>query len=235
MINWSEVKMKMVTHKGKNTPIKILIADDNKVLAEVLRDIIESPDRSVEICHDGLEASERIKKENFDLLLLDLVMPKMSGLEVLKSAIQINPNVIVIIITAYASLETAVMAIKEGAYDYIVKPYKLDEMRIVIHRATEMIKLQNKNNELLEELEETYRQLSVLKRQKNVDNLKDLKFYSSNIAQIQSSFAEANPAFIDKLHTLAHLKKDGMLTENEFKEFKDYALEAVKKGIDPPG
>jgi DNA-binding NtrC family response regulator len=213
--------------KQEVTPIRILIADDDKVIADILKDLLASPERSVEICHDGQEAADKIQKDGFDLVLVDLVMPKMGGLEVLKYAKQVNPDVIVIIVTGYASLETAVLAIKEGAYDYIMKPCKLDEFKIVIDRATEKIKLLKENKELLTKLQDAYQKLIVLNKKKSTTNTEDLKFYSSNTAWMHSLYDDTGSNFVDKLQTLAHLRKSGMLSEDEFRGFKQYYLKTI--------
>jgi len=209
------------------TPIRILIADDDKVIAEILRDVLAGPEREIEICHDGQAAADKIRAHGFDLVLVDLVMPKLGGLDVLKIAKQVNPDVIVIIVTGYASLETAVSAIKEGAYDYVMKPCKLDEFKIVIDRATEKIKLNKENKELLKKLQEASQELTQLHAKKNNHSEGDLKFFSSNKAWMHSLYDDANDNFIDKLQALAYLRKSGMLTEKEFTQFKTLYLKSI--------
>ncbi len=209
------------------TPIRILIADDDKVIAEILKDVLASPERTIEICHDGQAAVDKIQATSFDLILVDLVMPKMGGLDVLKIAKQINPDVIVIIVTGYASLETAVSAIKEGAYDYVMKPCKLDEFKIVIDRATEKIKLHKENRELLKKLQDASQELMQLDQRKSDQNPRDLKFFSSNEAWMHSLYADSNANFVDKLQALAYLRKSGMLTEDEFTQFKTVYLKSI--------
>ena len=213
--------------KQEFTPIRILIADDDKVIAEILKDILASPERTIEICHDGQTAVDKIRTEGFDLILVDLVMPGMGGLDVLKIAKQDNPDVIVIIVTGYASLETAVSAIKEGAYDYIMKPCKLDEFKIVIDRATEKIKLHKENKELLQKLQDASSELMALNEKKSANDAGDLKIFSSNIAWMHSLYDDANGNFVDKLQALAYLRKSGMLTEKEFSDFKAYYLKSI--------
>jgi len=115
----------------------ILIIDDDKTIADILKDLLSETERrnAVDVCYDGLAAVENLQKNVYDLVIVDLVMPRIGGLDVLKYAKKINPDVIVIIITGYASLETAIMAIKEGAYDYIRKPCKLEEIKIAVENA----------------------------------------------------------------------------------------------------
>ena len=214
--------------KQELIPIRILIADDDKVIAEILKDLLASPERVIEICHDGQAAVDKIRTDGFDLILVDLVMPKLGGLDVLKIAKQINPDVIVIIVTGYASLETAVSAIKEGAYDYVMKPCKLDEFKIVIDRATEKIKLHKENRELLKKLQDASQELMQLDQKKSNNQAKDLKFFSSNEAWMHSLYDDNHTNFVDKLQALAYLRQSGMLTEKEFTEFKTYYLESIK-------
>ena len=109
-----------------NQQINILIVDDEKAVADILKDCISNEKRSIDVCFDGLKAIDHIQNNFYDLIIVDLVMPKVGGIDVLKYAKKANPDVQVIIITGYASLETAIMAIKEGAYDYIRKPCKLE-------------------------------------------------------------------------------------------------------------
>lgn len=212
-------------------PINILIADDDKVIADILKDIISTPERKVDICHDGRAAVERIKTDHIDLVVVDLVMPEIGGLDVLKYAKKINPDIIGIIVTGYASLETAVTAIKEGAYDYIMKPCKLDEIRIVINRATEKIQLHRENRALLQNLERASHELMVLDQNKQADkkNPASLNFFSSNMAGLHYLYNNnSSHNFVDKLQTLSDLKENGMLTAAEFKEFKNYYLKMIR-------
>jgi DNA-binding NtrC family response regulator len=215
----------------KNNPsINILIADDDKVIADIFKDLLSSEDRSVETCHDGRSAVERLQERDIDLLMADLVMPEMGGLEVLKHAKKINPDIIVIIVTGYASLETAVAAIKEGAYDYIIKPCKLDEIRIVINRAIEKIKLHKENRELLKKLQDAYRDLMTLDMNRADNRSKGPEFVSSNLAGLHHLYDNPGQDFIDKLQMLSNLKAAGAITEHEFKEFKHHYLRSITMG-----
>jgi DNA-binding NtrC family response regulator len=212
------------------SPIRILIADDDKVIADILRDIISNPERSVEICHDGQTAVDKIKEQFFDLIISDLVMPHKGGMEVLKFAKQLNPEVLVIIVTGYASLETAVDAVKEGAYDYIMKPCKLAEIRIVVDRATEKIKLHKENKDLLKKLQDAYNELMAIDKTKGdaKKKLASLNFFSSSMAGLHYLYSNnTSPNYVEKLQTLSYLKADGTLTEEEFKSFKSYYLKMV--------
>jgi len=210
--------------------IKILIIDDEKDVADILKDFLFNKERLIDVCYDGLAGIERIQKSFYDLIIVDLVMPKVGGLDILRYAKKINPDVLVIIITGHASLETAVMAIKEGAYDYIRKPCKLEEIRIVVENAIDKIKLYRENRELIKKLQDAYTELMVYKQERDDDKKNpSINFFSSNTSGLHylynnSSFSNN---YIDKLQALSYLKDSGNLTEDEFKSFKRSLLKMI--------
>jgi DNA-binding NtrC family response regulator len=219
-------------HEETNRQINILIIDDEKAVADILKDFLsDNNKRSIVACYDGLEGIERIQRNFYDLIIVDLVMPKVGGLDVLKYAKQTNPDVLVIIITGHASLETAVAAIKEGAYDYIRKPCKLEEIRIVVENAIDKIKLYRENKELIKKLQDAYNELMVYKQEKDDDKKKaSINFFSSNTPSLHylynnSSFTDN---YIEKLQILSSLKDNGNLTEDEFKAFKHNLFKMIE-------
>jgi two-component system response regulator PilR (NtrC family) len=123
-------------------PANILIVDDERSMREFLEIMLQKDGYHVACAESGKRALELFQQDSFDLVITDIRMKPVSGLEVLKQCKAISPSTIVIIISAYASTETAVAAMKEGAYDYLPKPFKIDEMRTVIRNA-----LQSKEGE----------------------------------------------------------------------------------------
>ena len=116
---------------------KILVVEDNDVLrASVVQALSENNHTVVEVA-DGEVATERLQEESFDVVLTDMRMPKRSGLEVLRFAKSINELTTVIVMTAFGTIESAVEAMKSGAYDYIQKPFELEELEVKINRALE--------------------------------------------------------------------------------------------------
>lgn len=207
--------------------IKILIVDDEKAVADILKDCISDKERSIDVCHDGLDGIDHIQKNLYDLIIVDLVMPKVGGLDVLKYAKKANPDVLVIIITGYASVETAIMAVKEGAYDYIRKPCKLEEIRIAVDNAIDKITLFRENRELLKEIQDTCNELMLLKKEKTADKkISSINFFSSNMPSLHHLYNNNSSVSntIDKLQALSSLKETGSLTESEFKTFKQNLL-----------
>ena len=216
----------MHTRRGPN--IRILIVDDDKVVAGVLGDLIsENGERTVDVCYDGLSAIETIQKNLYDLLIVDLVMPRVGGLDLLKYAKKVNPDTIVVIITGYASLETAIMAIKEGAYDYIRKPCNLEEIRIVVKNAIEKITLHRENRDLVKKLQDAYHELMVLKEKKlEGTETANISLFSPNVPSLHYLYnPDHHPDnYVEKLQALSTLRENGLLTDSEFKAFKKHLV-----------
>ncbi len=121
----------------QGTESRILVVDDERSMREFLEIMLQKDGYAVHCAADGVEALNVLKKHTFDLVITDIRMKPIDGLEVLRQTKALSPNTVVIIISAYASTETAVAAMKEGAYDYLPKPFKIDEMRRVIRTALE--------------------------------------------------------------------------------------------------
>ncbi|MBI4590813.1 MAG: sigma-54-dependent Fis family transcriptional regulator [Candidatus Rokubacteria bacterium] len=136
---------------------RILVVDDEASMREVLFIMLKNEGYDVTVAEGGEAAIEAVRRETFDAIITDLRMPKVDGLQVLKTAKDLSPNTVVIMITAFASSETAVEAMKLGAYDYITKPFKYDEVTLNIKRALERKRLRDENLNLKRRLETQYR------------------------------------------------------------------------------
>jgi len=135
-------------------PLNILIAEDGRSQRELLRDFLKDQGHDITEANHGRIALEKIKGGYFDLLLLDLKMPEMDGLQVLEEVKRINPEIDAIMMTAYGTIDTAVQALKAGAADFITKPIELEELLIKINRISEHRTLLKENKILREELRE---------------------------------------------------------------------------------
>jgi two-component system response regulator PilR (NtrC family) len=124
---------------------KILVVDDEQSMREFLDIMLKKEGYKVSLASNGEEVLKYIGKDIFDLVLLDIRMPKMDGIAVLKKIKSASPETVVIMITAYDSSDTAIKAMKEGAYDYIPKPFKIDEIKLIIKNALEKKHLQKEN------------------------------------------------------------------------------------------
>jgi diguanylate cyclase (GGDEF)-like protein len=115
----------------------ILVIDDEENIRELLRELLEDENFSVSTASSGEEGIEIAKERAFDVVITDLKMPGMSGIEVIRKFKEKNSNTTVIVITGYPTIESAVEAMKEGAYDYILKPFNLDHIKLVVRKAME--------------------------------------------------------------------------------------------------
>jgi DNA-binding NtrC family response regulator len=134
---------------------KILIVDD-EVRMQRIFEINLSPKYEVLTSGDGQEALELVKTQNITLMITDLKMPGMSGMALLKEVRRVLPDLPVIIMTAYGTVENAVQAMKEGVADYILKPIKMDEMEILIEKTLSLRRLKEENRDLRQELKTIY-------------------------------------------------------------------------------
>ncbi|MEN6332440.1 MAG: sigma-54 dependent transcriptional regulator, partial [Smithella sp.] len=140
----------------------ILVVDDDLAHRIMLKKLIGSWGYDISEADDGSIAVDEVQKRAFDLILMDIRMLNVSGIEALDQIKIINPAIPVIIMTAYASVETAVKALKKGAYDYLTKPLDFDELKIAIARATEHTRLKKENEYLKERLGESFDRQSVI-------------------------------------------------------------------------
>jgi len=139
------------------TRANILIVDDEQVVRESLTHWFEEDNYTVQSAENGEAALKLFEKNKFDLILLDMKMPGMSGLDVLVKIKEFDTQVVVILITAFASVPSAIKALKEGAYDYITKPIDPDELSHIVEKALDQKKLINENILLKENIDEIVR------------------------------------------------------------------------------
>ncbi len=131
---------------------RILVVDDEKIIRESLFNWFENEGYLVEIAGDGESGLEKFQKQKYDVVLVDLKLPGISGLQLLEEIKALDQDSIVIMITAFASVPTAIAALKEGAYDYVTKPVDPDELTILVEKAIDKRKLQIENRSLKENI-----------------------------------------------------------------------------------
>ena len=127
---------------------KILITEDDRVQREIIADILLRAEYEVEAVGSGRETLAALEAEEYDLLLTDMRMPEMDGLELLRRAKRLRPDMEAVVMTAHATVETAITAMKEGAVDYLAKPFDKDELLVVIAKALEQGDLRRQNAQL---------------------------------------------------------------------------------------
>ncbi|MCX6101939.1 MAG: sigma-54 dependent transcriptional regulator [Proteobacteria bacterium] len=135
---------------------KILVVDDEESIREFFQIMLKREGYEVFTAANGKEGLEHLKKNPVDLIISDIQMPELSGLELLSKVREIDPEMVVMMITAFGSTEIAVEAMKRGAYDYIQKPFKIDEVKIIIRQALEKRSLKLENHQLKKELGTKY-------------------------------------------------------------------------------
>lgn len=129
----------------KHKTLRVLFVDDERSLQEFMRSELPRLGHEVTVCPDGKAALKVLEKSTFDAAILDLRMPGMTGIEVLEQLKQISPDTQAVVMTGHASQETAIEALRLGAFDYITKPCKLAEIEAILHRIISHRSLQNKN------------------------------------------------------------------------------------------
>ncbi|MCL4548818.1 MAG: sigma-54 dependent transcriptional regulator [Bacteroidetes bacterium] len=127
---------------------KILIVDDEKPIRDSLKMVLDEEGFSTEVAADGEEALQKIQEINFDIVVTDIKMPKLDGMQLLESASKISPETFFIIMTAYASVKTAIDALRQGAFDYLIKPVEFDDLIIRIKRLVNYKKMALENKTL---------------------------------------------------------------------------------------
>jgi DNA-binding response OmpR family regulator len=132
----------------------ILLIEDEARLRHNLQILLQNEGYCVVTAEHGAEGLQRLQEEPFDLVITDLVMPKMDGFQVMEYLQDHYRDTVVVVITAYASTESAIQALRRGAYDYIAKPFDIDLLHIVIKRALEKSRLQKALRHYMSELEQ---------------------------------------------------------------------------------
>ena len=136
---------------------RILVVDDEERMRNLLKKVLEKQGFSVNIASNGIEAMERVEDDPFDVIIADVRMPNMNGMELLKMVKEVRPRISMIIMTAFGSIDSAVEAMKHGAYDYITKPFKMSELSIIVKKAVQEKRLNEEVTSLREEVRGKYR------------------------------------------------------------------------------
>jgi len=153
---------------------RILIVDDEESMREFLSIMLHREGYGVEAVQDGAQAQARLRSQGFDLVITDIQMPRVDGFGVLQHVLEHCPETLVIMITAFSTTEQAVEAMKIGAFDYITKPFKNDEIRLVVKNALERKALRSENQELRKELGQRYAFGNLIGKSKAMREVYDL-------------------------------------------------------------
>jgi DNA-binding NtrC family response regulator len=133
-------------------PARILVVDDDREMSQFLADVLGEEGYRVEMVHDGPSAVERYRADSFDLTITDLMMPRMRGTELVRQLKEIDAHALVLLITAFGSIESAVEAMHAGAFHYVTKPFRTDEILLQVKRALEQRSLQSEVERLRQQV-----------------------------------------------------------------------------------
>lgn len=207
---------------------RILVVDDEKGIREGCKRILASEGYIVDVAENGKIGLELVKVNPYDLLIIDLMMPIMGGLEMMSHVRDIDPEVIMIVITGFATIETAVDAIKHGAYDYIPKPFTPDGLIAVVNRGLETRRLRLETKRLKEERDEKLLELASEKSKMHaiINSMADGVF----VVNKENQLVLWNPAFIRMLNINGQIEPGKSVEEIITNE---RLLNVIKKAYTP--
>jgi DNA-binding NtrC family response regulator len=152
---------------------RILIVDDEKIALKNLEHVMKKEGYNVVATQSGQNALKLLEEQSFEVVLTDLRMEKVDGMQILKRCHELYPDTEVIMITGFATLKTAVETMKQGAFYYISKPFKLDEVRKVVKEAIEKVRLKNENRQLREQIENYQGKVKIVTQDTKLEKLLD--------------------------------------------------------------
>lgn len=155
-------------------PPRILIVDDERIALKNLEYVMKKEGYEIVATMSGPNALKLLEEQEFDVVLTDLKMEKVGGMEILEKTKKIYPDTEVIMITAYATIPSAVETMKRGAYDYIAKPFKLEEVRSIVKTAAEKVRLKKENRILRAEIEKYEGKVKIISRDPEMQRLLDI-------------------------------------------------------------
>jgi two-component system, NtrC family, nitrogen regulation response regulator NtrX len=152
---------------------KILVIDDERSIRNTLKDILEYEKHEIELAEDGIKALDKVKANGFDIILCDIKMPGMDGIEVLEKLVELTPDTPVVMISGHGNIDTAVESIKKGAFDYIEKPLDLNRLLITIRNAMDKSNLVTETKILKKKVNKKYEIVGESKALKEVVEMAD--------------------------------------------------------------
>jgi two-component system, NtrC family, response regulator PilR len=195
----------------------ILIIEDEKSMREVLRILLEEEGYELTAAADGREGIECIRNNIFDLVITDIKMPGADGFEVLRTIKEVAPDTVVIMVTAFGTTESAIEAMKSGAYDYINKPFKIDEIRLIVRKALEKKKLREELSLLREKFQTSFRLENIIGKSEKMQELFKLiprVAQSSSAVLITGESGTGKELVASALHNLSPRKDKNFVTIN---------------------
>lgn len=207
---------------------RILVVEDEKSMREVLTMLLEEEGYDIVSVPDGQEGIELINDNIFDIVITDIRMPKADGFEVLRKVKEVLPEALVVMITAFGTTESAIEAMKQGAYDYIHKPFKIDEIRLVIRKALEKKKLSEEISLLRDKVQSSFRLENIIGKSAKMQELFKLiprVAQSNSNVLITGESGSGKELVASALHSLS-LRRDKNLVSINCASFPEGLLES---------
>jgi signal transduction histidine kinase len=181
------------SHATRGRPARLLVVDDEESIVLTISEVLRLEDYEVDVAMSGAEAVWKLRREGFDLILTDLHMEEGDGLSVLEEVRKRAPLTITIVLTGYANVETAIAALRHGAYDYLLKPCNIEEMKLTVRRGLEHRRLMLAEREARANLETLNRELE-----------RRVEERTAQLVRVNKELSEANRAKDVFLATLSH-------------------------------
>ncbi|MDQ3805500.1 MAG: response regulator, partial [Acidobacteriota bacterium] len=181
------------SHGTEGRPARLLVVDDEESIVLTISEVLRREDYEVDVAMSGAEAVWKLRREGFDLILTDLHMEEGDGLSVLEEARRRAPLTITIVLTGYANVETAIAALRHGAYDYLLKPCNIEEMKLTVRRGLDHRRLMLAEREARANLEKLNRELE-----------RRVEERTAELVRVNEELSEANRAKDVFLATLSH-------------------------------
>ena len=226
---------------------RILVVDDEKILRNLLERTLQVSGYEVDCAEDGMEAVEQLQATPYRIVITDLMMPRMDGMELLRYIKKNHPDTAVIIITGFASIDSAMMAVREGAYDYITKPFQIEAILHSVEKARERVELVQEKQQLIDKLERAYDKIEALlgekenlskrmegvevelvRRREEVRNgMFALRRYQSELDQYKNLAPKSlrDDGALEKIREAAKLRDEGKISQKDYFRLKERLLE----------
>jgi len=204
--------------------ISILVVDDDPFMRDVLFKYLTRQNYQVTVAESGFEALEQIRQKDFHFALIDIVLPEMDGLELTDQINKIRSNIMLIIMTGHPSMETALKALKKGVQDYLIKPFKFEQLSDVLSKCLEKRRILLENQRLKLELEETreqlkkYEEIGMQSHHLTFRGPKDgaANNFKRNAAYRDQSLCNREVTIQERIDKLTFLKESGIISEDDY-------------------
>ena len=174
--------MNLESKERKSQPARILVVDDDPEMCRFFAELLGEEGFVVEVVHDGSSAVERYLRTSFDLVITDLMMPRMRGTELVARLREIDPDALVLLVTAFGTIESAVETMRAGAFHYVTKPFRTDEILLNVNRALEQHSLRKELRRLRSEVQGRYRFENILGKSDQMQKVFEIVSHVSDLS-----------------------------------------------------